>query len=221
MKKQISSWLLLAMLAASILFLGQLERSSFPLLFTFYSIAFGAYILILNQSKSVFSLKIWIVIGITLRALTLFALPNLSDDLYRFIWDGWLITEGINPFAYRPTEILHGAIPGLTADPELFDRLNSQPYYSIYPALSQYFFAASYLLDFTHSWLGFSTILKLMFIGFEAASFFFIISILKAFGQNHERLLIYLLNPLIIIELCGNLHFECLMICCFLGTVYF
>jgi len=34
------------------------------------------------------------------RILLLFSTPSLSDDIYRYIWDGHLFARGINPYAY-------------------------------------------------------------------------------------------------------------------------
>jgi hypothetical protein len=40
------------------------------------------------------------------RLLLLFAVPALSDDFYRFLWDGRLSLEGINPFLYTPRQLI-------------------------------------------------------------------------------------------------------------------
>ncbi len=43
--------------------------------------------------------------ALLLRLLWLPALPTFSDDYHRFRWDGLLLTEGLNPFRYRPDEL--------------------------------------------------------------------------------------------------------------------
>ena len=68
---------------------------SLPLL-TSVGILFLAYFWIIRKSADQSTL-FWIVISIVFRAGLLFALPQLSDDFYRFIWDGRLWVSGHPP----------------------------------------------------------------------------------------------------------------------------
>mgnify|MGYP007000099231 CR=1 len=45
--------------------------------------------------------------GISFRLALFFAYPWLSDDFYRFIWDGLVIGENINPYEYTPSELIN------------------------------------------------------------------------------------------------------------------
>ncbi|MEQ9229236.1 MAG: hypothetical protein RIF46_01035, partial [Cyclobacteriaceae bacterium] len=76
----------------------------------------------------------------------LFATPSLSDDFYRFIWDGRLLAHGIHPFAELPGFYLDPSlnIPGI--DQSLFDNLNSKEYFTIYPPFAQLIFLISVLI---------------------------------------------------------------------------
>ena len=82
--------------------------------------------------------RFWLTGSILIRLCLLGALPNLSDDFYRFIWDGRSWAAGIHPFAAMPAEVVTQNIPGL--DQALFEKLNSKQYFTVYPPLAQFVF---------------------------------------------------------------------------------
>src|SRR5262245_17331799 len=73
-----------------------------------------------------------------LRIAALIAPVSLSDDVFRYAWDGALILDGIDPYAVLPIEVVGRA--GLSAAD--LSLLNSPGYYTIYPPLAQAVFAA-------------------------------------------------------------------------------
>jgi hypothetical protein len=155
-----------------------------------------------------------------LRFLLIFALPNLSDDVYRFIWDGRLLVNGHNPFDFLPSYYLENSIsiPGINE--ALFNKLNSPEYFTIYPPVAQGIFAFACWL-FPNSIIGSAITMKVFLFLCEVGSLFFIKKLLDHFHLPAKNILLYALNPLIIIELCGNLHFEATMICFLLSAVFF
>ncbi len=109
----------------------QTARENFILVFSLFTFLFAVF-LIAYKLFSVTHFKYLIIAGIAFRVLLLFSLPNLSEDVYRFIWDGRLAANGINPFSYLPSEIMQmPATDGITN--ELYLRLNSVDQYTIYP----------------------------------------------------------------------------------------
>ena len=42
--------------------------------------------------------------GVLFRLVFLLAIPNLSQDFYRFLWDGSLMAEGFNPYLLTPDQ---------------------------------------------------------------------------------------------------------------------
>ena len=155
-----------------------------------------------------------------MRLLLVFAIPNFSDDLYRFIWDGRLLTQGINPFDHLPSYYIdqNSTIPGLTK--ELYQQLNSPNYFTIYPPVNQVIFAIAAWLFPTSIW-GSSLVMKAFLLVFEIGSILLIISLLKHFKLPAKNVLLYALNPLIIIEITGNIHFEGAMIFFLLLAIWF
>ncbi|HUH33318.1 MAG TPA: hypothetical protein VLZ28_05150, partial [Daejeonella sp.] len=114
-----------------------LVRENFPLLISLYSGLFVIYFLLLHF-KSQISLRTGILAAVAFRFCLLLSLPALSDDVFRFLWDGRLQQLGINPFDFTPSQII-----GQNTDRflgELYPHLNSPDYYSVYPQLLQYLF---------------------------------------------------------------------------------
>jgi alpha-1,6-mannosyltransferase len=199
------------LLLAGIAGLGFLvEQSNFPLIASFFGLAFIGYFILLREEDP-YWIKRLVWLGIGLRFLLLFALPALSDDLYRFIWDGRLLTQGINPFNHLPGHYLQAGneIEGLSQ--QLYEQLNSPEYFTIYPPIAQFTYALACLL-FPASIFGSAFVMKAFLFAFEIGSIFLLIRLLRHLQLPTGHVLIYALNPLIIVELSGNLHFEAGMV---------
>ena len=74
--------------------------------FIFLFLASFALFYSLSLNRQEWNFKFFLVIAIAVRLLLLLAAPELSNDFYRFIWDGELITKGINPYAHTPNELM-------------------------------------------------------------------------------------------------------------------
>ncbi len=146
--------------------------------------------------------------SILLRALLLLSIPGLSDDVYRFIWDGRLILNGLDPFAELPGAYLEQG-QGLTQG--LFDQLNSQPYHTVYPPLNQAIFFLSVVFT-PESEIWSIVIMRLVLFAFEVGNIRLIRKLLKHYKLPQKYGLFYALNPMVIMELTGNLHFEGILI---------
>jgi len=186
------------------------------LLFSFLTL-FIIYLLFLVWRPAI-NIRTVLYLAIGLRILLLFAIPNLSDDYYRFIWDGRLDNRGVNPFSVTPAEYVRSAKQVNDYDKLLFIKMNSPDYHSVYPPVLQAIFSIS--TRFTDTTNVSIIIMRLFIVATEIGTLFLILGLLKAFGFNESKLLMYALNPLVIIELTGNLHFEALMIFFSLLTIY-
>ena len=80
------------------------------------------------------SMRQVLVTAALFRLLALPMLPTLSDDGYRYLWDGLVAAEAdVSPYAYRPADPALGP----WQDEPLFVRMNSPAYFSVYPPASQ------------------------------------------------------------------------------------
>ncbi len=190
------------------------SQSDFGIYLPFLCIAFTSYAYLII--KELLTIKTAVILGIIARVMLVFSFPNLSDDVYRFIWDGRLILQGMNPYSMLPSEVLSLNISRL--DPELYSKLNSPDYYSVYPPVAQLIYSLGALAD---SWYWSSVIMKITLLVAEICSIFLIIRILNRLKLPSRNVLIYALNPLILVELMANMHFEGVMICFLLLALYF
>ncbi len=187
-----------------------IPRTAFGPLVLAFAVLFAAFGCLVkwysDQSK-------WLLgAALLFRVLFLFAVPALSDDFYRFLWDGRLSLEGINPFLYTPRQLVQsgwGANDPVTS--LLFGRMNSPDYYTVYPpVLQSVFLVAAPFASFSP--LGGVVVLRLCILVAEGFSIRLLTQLLAAYGLPPGRVLLYALNPLVIVELAGNVHFEALMI---------
>ncbi len=194
-------------------------RTDFVQVVGIYCVLFGLYILILQQR--LFSDRLRVIIGaaLILRLALLMMTPNLSGDYFRFVWDGLLTTQGQNPYLVLPSALISGpvTIPGIT--PDLFSHLNSADYYSVYPPLCQYLFALSARLN-GGELLGNVVTMRIFLLLAEFGTLVMLYKLANKLALPSYVISLYVFNPLIIIELTGNLHFEAVMICFLLLAVY-
>jgi len=183
-----------------------------PLLFTCF-IAFVSYLLLVREKESP---RMLFVLGIAVRLTLFFSLPSLSDDIYRFIWDGTLLKNGIHPFAELPGHYLKQHIAGL--DQALYERLNSPEYFSVYPPLNQFIFRLS--VQFHSNWLVAANVIRTLILAADIGSFFVLRKLLRIYQKEKCLAFFYFLNPLVILELTGNVHFEGVVIFFLLAGIY-
>lgn len=152
------------------------------------------------------------VSAILFRLLLLVAMPQLSDDVYRFVWDGRLLAHGYNPYLYLPSQLLHTPIATACGlDEGLFRQLNSLNYFTVYPPFNQALFGLAAWLS-PASLAGNVVWLRVPIVLAEIGSLWLMTKLLRRLRLNPNLALIYGLNPLVILELTGNLHFEAVMI---------
>ncbi len=197
-----------------------IPRENFGLLFSVFALSFAAMLFLKWFSKPG-DKWIWIFLGgLVLRLILLFALPAWSEDYARFLWDGELLRLGFNPYLATPNEFVDSHLAeGNLFLADLLDRMNSPDYYSVYPPLNQLVFwrvAIAANLDPLHGIIAF----RLVIIAAEIGIFFLLRRIFLHFGIFQNRIILYWLNPLVILELSGNIHFEVFVLLFLLIALY-
>ena len=196
-----------------------LDRSDFTRLILLYGALFFFCFKLIQFEK--WNFKFLLFAGLVFRIIFLFALPNLSQDFYRFIWDGELVASGMNPYLFSPDEIIAGAVSIPENGATLHENMGglSARNYSNYPPLNQILFALATILGYK-SILGSVISMRLIIILADIGVFIYGRKLLKNLNKSPHLIFWYFLNPLIIIELTGNLHFEGVMIFFFIAAMY-
>ena len=196
-----------------------LERVDFIKLIGLYVAAFFLSFKLIQMQKN----NIWLLAGAALlfRLVFLFALPNLSQDFFRFVWDGRLIAAGWNPYQYVPKELIELENFKIPQARELIEGMGnlSARHFSNYPPLNQLIFAVAGWISSTNI-LGSVIIFRIIIILADVGTFIFGRKLLRAMGLPEHRIFWYILNPFVIIEMTGNLHFESVMVFLLIFSLY-
>lgn len=144
-----------------------------------------------------------IIFAVLFRLAILFHPPYLSDDIYRYIWDGRVQSAGINPYRYVP------AAPELSSlrDDRIYPKINRRDYaHTIYPPLAQLIFFLTTRISESVTWM------KLTIFGFELLVGWTLLQLLNSLGMPRQRLLLYAWHPLIVWEFAGSGHVDAVAI---------
>ncbi|MFP4597363.1 MAG: glycosyltransferase 87 family protein [Persicimonas sp.] len=145
-----------------------------------------------------------IAAAVAVRLVFLFAEPLLSDDIFRYVWDGRVAQAGINPFLYAPDA---QALEHLR-DASLWPQINHPQVPTIYPPAAQMLFRLNAALG------GGVVMLRALFLLVEAAALVAIWAILTHTGEaasaafKKRAFVVYALCPLVFVETAWSGHLD-------------
>jgi len=210
--KKLSVLFILLSLVLYYMFAYNLIRTETMKLLLIYS---GLFICAYKLIKTTgFYFRVLVLATILFRLLFLFSIPNLSQDFYRFIWDGQLLLSGISPYLSTPDMQMElGVLTNFPNLSELYIGMGSLSArnFTNYPPLNQLCFALANLFP-GNSILSSVIGLRLIIISADLGTLYFGKKLLEHLKVPSSRIVWYILNPFIIIELTGNLHFEGVMV---------
>lgn len=211
MKKYIFGIILLAGLVFTISVPNQSDSVEISL---GYSLAFLGYLGLFQEKKGSWPFSRLLLFALVARILMIPFFPNLSDDVYRFYWDALVYDSGLSPYAMLPSEIIDEI-----GRKDIFNKLNSPDYYSVYPPLNQLLYFMAFKIG--GGIQGFSMVLKIEYILLELPGLYFLHKITEKHQNGHNRWFAYSLNPLVVVEGIGNLHIEVVMVSFLVMGIYF
>ena len=200
----------------------ELKRENTLPLLSIFSLLF---ILLWYWAQHFNSLTNIFLLGVFSRAIFMFHIPEFSQDFYRFIWDGRLITQGISPYLFTPESYIENTSNSfgviINQAQELYNGMGSLngSHFSNYPPINQLCFSiASFFTE--KSILGSVVVLRVIIILADLGILFIGKKLLLKLHLNPNQIFWYFLNPFIIIELTGNLHFEGVMLFFLIASLY-
>src|ERR1043165_4576572 len=124
------------------------------------------------RRNSYSTLILVIVFAAVFRLSIIYAPPYLSDDIYRYIWDGRVQAAGINPFQYVPADEHLASL----RDEAIYKEINRRDYArTIYPPLAQSVFYGTTRVSETVTWM------KATMVAFEALTVLALMGLLASF----------------------------------------
>ncbi|MGH9389496.1 MAG: hypothetical protein ACRD1Z_07765, partial [Vicinamibacteria bacterium] len=190
-------------ISAAVVLEGLDRDSTFPLYLALYlamSLPWLAASFIAVRETSLKGSDIALVLGVAtiLRAFFLLTGPVLSDDVYRYIWDGRVQHAGINPYRYAPDD--PNLAPLRDELPEIYAGINNRDIPTLYPPLMELLFYAATAVSSSLLWM------KAFFTLFDLALILALTRLLTALGLSPLRALVYAWSPLPLVEIAGSGH---------------
>ncbi len=196
-----------------------LVRTDYIKLIMLYTALFYLFYKLTISTKN--DITFLLIISFLFRFIFLFALPNLSQDFYRFIWDGRMILEGINPYLFTPESFISKGVFPVYQAQELYNGMGvlNGSHFTNYPPVNQLCFVIAGLFA-GKSILGSAIVMRIIIISADLGTFYFGKKILEKLNIPIHNIFWYILNPFVIIELTGNLHFEGVMLFFLVWSLY-
>lgn len=153
--------------------------------------------------------------GLAMRLVWFGSPAPIEDDFYRYLWDGALLANGLNPYDLSPRDVLTGLAAGgldpllaaLAADgQDVLNKINFPSLRTIYPGTAQAVFALAYWIK---PWS--LDALRFVFLLADSATLILSIMILRRLGANPLWAGLYWCNPFVSTVLIGAAHADILI----------
>ena len=181
-----------------------------------YGVAFllyaGATVLALRLASPSKPVLVGIfVLAAAMMTLLVLSRPSLSDDMYRYVWDGRVQAQapGGSPYAYPP----NAAELSDLRDPTIWPHINRKGALTVYPPGAQMAFAVLWRLvpDSMH-WFQIAMAASALLAGG------LLVGLLRDLGRSPGRVVIYLWAPLLIFEAAHGAHVDALILPLLVGA---
>ncbi len=161
-------------------------------------VAYAAAAVFTARSPAPIDRRVIWLFAIAMRLALLPAVPELSDDIYRYLWDGHVQLSGTNPFAFAPA-----AEELVDVRTDVHGQINNPDVPTIYPPLAQ---VAFLLIALAGSSL---FVAKAIWLACDLATAYVLVRIAGETGRPESTVLIlYAWAPLLVVEVAWSGHLE-------------
>jgi hypothetical protein len=178
-----------------------------PRYFALFALYLAAFLIFSRTLPHPHTPKLIFLFALLFRLPLLTTPPTLSDDVYRYLWDGNVQNAGVNPYAHR---VDSPALDGLATPTRAL--VNNPQMASPYLPAAQIVFAVVYRL-FPELVTAFQVVAML----FDLATGLLIMALLRRLGRQPAWAIVYLWNPLIVAEFAHGAHIDALMVMLMMG----
>ncbi len=170
-------------------------------------------------------LAIIIAVGLAARLILFLSVPILEDDYQRYLWDGGVVANGLNPYQNAPQSVADLIESGGVSNPPLapehaaelaklgrasgyvLERVNHPELRTIYPPVAQAAFALAHVIA-PWSLTGWRVVCLVS----DVATLTLLLALLRLTGQSSLWVAMYWWNPLVLKELINSAHMEAVLI---------
>jgi alpha-1,6-mannosyltransferase len=157
--------------------------------------------------------------GLAMRAVWFGTPAAIEDDYNRYMWDGAVVANGLDPYRYPPSNFLSSAIPTeyeaiARAGRAALEHVNFPELGSLYPTVAQLSFALAYFIAPFNL-----DALRCVFMVVEVVTFLLLVALLEDLRVSPVWSALYWWNPLAIFTLIGMAHVDALVPAFVLGAL--
>jgi alpha-1,6-mannosyltransferase len=148
-------------------------------------------------------------LAVAMQSFLIFTPPTLSDDMYRYVWNGRVQAQGISPYQYPPNapEVAH------LRDAAIYPHINRKSAVTVYPPAAETAFALLWRV-WPDNVRGF----QIAMAGGGLLAGVLLLGVLRELGQSPARLLVYLWSPLLAFETAHAAHVDGLILPLLVGA---
>ena len=129
----------------------------------------------------------------------------VGDDIFRYVWEGFVQTQGYNPYSYAPDSSLLADLARGQLAP-IWSHINHPEFSAAYPPFSLLLFRMLASVD-PHPYL-----FKVVMVGFDIGVMIVLMMFISSREVAPSRLLLYAANPLILVYIAGEGHLDVIQV---------
>jgi hypothetical protein len=148
-------------------------------------------------------------LAVVMQGLLIFTPPTLSDDMYRYVWDGRVQAQGISSYRYPPKA------PELAylRDEAVWPLINRKGSITVYPPAAEMIYVLLWRI-----WPDSVRWFQIVVAASGLLAGGLLVGLLRALGRSPARVLIYLWSPLLAFETAHAAHVDGLILPLLVGA---